>query len=99
MQVSHQAPQTQTPCHRMPVLRRNDQQTQPDEMVKFLQRRLNAYNFPLKIDGFFGAKTEAAVIGLQERGNDHDPSVVVDGIVGPRTWESLAACVIIREAN
>jgi peptidoglycan hydrolase-like protein with peptidoglycan-binding domain len=81
----------------MPVLRRNDRQTQPDEMVAFLQRRLNAYNFPLKIDGFFGAKTEAAVTGLQRRGSDHDSSILVDGIVGPQTWEGLAACLIIRE--
>jgi peptidoglycan hydrolase-like protein with peptidoglycan-binding domain len=81
----------------MPVLRRNDRQTQPDEMVAFLQRRLNAYNFPLKIDGFFGAKTEAAVIGLQQRGSDHDSSILVDGIVGPQTWEGLAACIVIRE--
>ena len=96
MQVSSQAPQTQTPCHKMPVLRRNDKQTAPDEMVKFLQSRLNAYNFPLKVDGFFGAKTEAAVIGLQERGNDHDRSVLVDGIVGAQTWKGLNACVISR---
>jgi peptidoglycan hydrolase-like protein with peptidoglycan-binding domain len=81
----------------MPVLRRNDRQTQPDEMVAFLQRRLNAYNFPLKIDGFFGAKTEAAVIGLQQRGSDHDSSILVDGIVGSQTWEGLAACIVIRE--
>jgi peptidoglycan hydrolase-like protein with peptidoglycan-binding domain len=81
----------------MPVLRRNDRQAQPDEMVAFLQRRLNAYNFPLKIDGFFGAKTEAAVIGLQQRGSDHDSSILVDGIVGPQTWEGLAACIVIRE--
>jgi peptidoglycan hydrolase-like protein with peptidoglycan-binding domain len=81
----------------MPVLRRNDRQTQPDEMVAFLQRRLNAYNFPLKIDGFFGAKTEAAVIELQRRGSDHNPSILVDGIVGPQTWEGLAACIVIRE--
>ncbi len=94
MQVSSQAPQAQTPCHKMPVLRRNDKQTAPNEMVKFLQQRLNAYNFPLKVDGFFGAKTEAAVIALQERGNDHDRSVVVDGIVGPQTWKGLNACVI-----
>jgi peptidoglycan hydrolase-like protein with peptidoglycan-binding domain len=59
--------------------------------------KLNAYNFPLKIDGFFGAKTEAAVIGLQRRGSDHDSSILVDGIVGPQTWEGLAACIVIPE--
>ncbi|HEY9626991.1 MAG TPA: peptidoglycan-binding domain-containing protein [Coleofasciculaceae cyanobacterium] len=97
MQTSSKPTPATTPCHRMPVLRRNDRQTQPDEMVAFLQRRLNAYNFPLKIDGFFGAKTEAAVTGLQRRGSDHDSSILVDGIVGPQTWEGLAACLIIRE--
>jgi peptidoglycan hydrolase-like protein with peptidoglycan-binding domain len=92
MQVLSQNSKAQIPCHQMPILRRNDQQKTPDEMVKFLQRRLKDYNLPVKVDGFFGAKTEAAVISLQERGNDHDPSVVVDGIVGPRTWQGLAAC-------
>lgn len=86
---------TQTPCHRMPILRRNDNQIAADESVKFLQQRLNIYNIPVKVDGFFGPKTEAAVRTLQERGNDHNPSILVDGIVGPQTWQGLGACIVI----
>jgi peptidoglycan hydrolase-like protein with peptidoglycan-binding domain len=44
-----------------------------------VQQRLNQYGFKLTADGFFGAKTEKAVKEYQERGNDHDPSILVDG--------------------
>lgn len=74
----------------MPVLRRNDRQETASEYVKFLQERLRTYNFTsLKADGFFGKETEDAVIEYQERGNDHDPTISVDGIVGTKTWEAL----------
>lgn len=79
-------------CAKMPVLRRNDRQTAANESVKLLQRRLNECGFRLTVDGFFGSKTEAAVRSYQERGNDHDSSVLVDGIVGPQTWGALGLC-------
>lgn len=86
-------------CHRFPILRRNDRQSRPEEIVEFLQRRLNFSGFNLRVDGFFGPKTEKAVREFQARGNDHDPNVLVDGIVGPQTWSALGACVIYREGN
>jgi hypothetical protein len=44
----------------------------------------------LAVDGQFGPATDAAVRGWQKfiRGAD-DPSMTVDGIVGPKTWQSL----------
>lgn len=74
----------------MPVLRRNDRQKTASEYVKLLQERLRTYNLSfLKVDGFFGKETEDAVIEYQERGNDHDPTISVDGIVGLQTWQAL----------
>lgn len=87
-----------TPCHRMPVLRRDDHQKTATDAVKLLQKRLQSFGFEsLKADGFFGKKTEDIVKEFQERGNDHDSTVSVDGIVGPRTWEALGMCIIISD--
>jgi peptidoglycan hydrolase-like protein with peptidoglycan-binding domain len=53
--------------------------------VRGLQRMLIARGFdPGEIDGRFGAKTKAAVNAFQ---SDH--GLDVDGIVGPKTWDSL----------
>lgn len=82
-------PTSEVKCQ-MPVLHRNDRQKTASKYVKFLQERLQTYNFTsLKADGFFGKETEDAVIEYQERGNDHDPTISVDGIVGTKTWEAL----------
>ncbi|MEG4360132.1 peptidoglycan-binding domain-containing protein, partial [Microcoleus sp. Aus8_D1] len=43
--------------------------------------------YPVATDGFFGAKTEQAVINFQTKNK-----MMVDGIVGPRTWSQLGAC-------
>jgi lysozyme family protein len=45
----------------------------------------------LAVDGIFGPKTEAAVRGFQEALHADTPSVVVDGIVGPVTWQALVS--------
>ena len=92
MPASTQSKDSFTACSTLPILRRNDQQKSPNEKVKYLQQRLNFYGLKLKIDGFFGAKTEAVVKEFQERVNDHNPSFAVDGIVGPKTWQALGAC-------
>ncbi|ARV63114.1 hypothetical protein BZZ01_19585 [Nostocales cyanobacterium HT-58-2] len=76
-------------CSSLPVLRRNDN-APPSQDVKFLQQLLNRYNFSLKVDGYFGKKTEDAVKDYQ--GRSEDPSFRADGIVGPLTWEFLGAC-------
>jgi peptidoglycan hydrolase-like protein with peptidoglycan-binding domain len=43
----------------------------------------------LAVDGIFGPKTEAFVRGFQQALHADDPSVAVDGIVGPVTWNAL----------
>ena len=45
----------------------------------------------LAIDGNFGPKTEAAVRGFQQALHADIPSVVVDGVVGPMTWQALVS--------
>ena len=44
----------------------------------------------LQVDGIFGPKTDAAVRGFQQALQDV-PSVTVDGIVGPVTWQALVS--------
>ena len=81
-------------CESMPVLRRDDNQKTASPSVKRLQQTLQKYGFSsLKADGLFGKTTENAVIEFQGRGNDHDSTVIVDGIVGPQTWKALGMCV------
>lgn len=65
-----------------PILRRGSQ----NDHVADLQRKLRALGFALAVDGDFGAATELAVMHFQAgQGIDRD------GIVGPQTWDALAA--------
>ncbi len=43
----------------------------------------------VQIDGIFGSQTESAVRGFQHAVSLDVASVVVDGIVGPITWQAL----------
>jgi LAS superfamily LD-carboxypeptidase LdcB len=52
--------------------------------VRFLQDRLNVSGEKLSVDGQFGGMTEAAVRRFQRASG-----LVVDGVVGPRTWAKL----------
>lgn len=54
-----------------------------DRVVE-LQELLGAHGFPVKVDGDFGWKTEAAVRAFQR-----DRRLRVDGMVGPETWCAL----------
>jgi peptidoglycan hydrolase-like protein with peptidoglycan-binding domain len=45
----------------------------------------------VQVDGVFGAQTDAAVRGFQHALSLDIPSVVVDGIVGPITWQALVS--------
>ena len=48
-------------------------------------------NKGLRVDGIFGPKTEAAVRGFQQAIHADVPSMAVDGIVGPMTWQALVS--------
>lgn len=52
--------------------------------VQTLQYRLDAFNFPVKRDGWFDAATEAAVRDFQR-----SRGMVADGIAGPKTQDAL----------
>lgn len=45
----------------------------------------------VQVDGIFGAQTDAAVRGFQGALSLDIPSVAVDGIVGPVTWQALVS--------
>jgi len=45
----------------------------------------------LTVDGIFGPKTDAAVRGFQSAIHADVPSMAVDGIVGPMTWQALVS--------
>lgn len=45
----------------------------------------------LAVDGSFGPLTEAAVRGFQQALHTDIPTVAVDGIVGPVTWQALVS--------
>ncbi len=65
------------------------------EAVRAVQSQFQARNLSgdpskgLKVDGIFGPKTDAAVRGFQEAAD-----LVVDGIVGPITWNALVNGVL-----
>jgi peptidoglycan hydrolase-like protein with peptidoglycan-binding domain len=48
-------------------------------------------NQGLQIDGSFGPQTDATVRGFQHALSLDIPAVVVDGIVGPITWQALVS--------
>jgi peptidoglycan hydrolase-like protein with peptidoglycan-binding domain len=73
-------------CSSLPTLQRNNNST-ANKDVRYLQQSLVKKGYGLAIDGFFGAKTEAAVLDFQNK-----KKITVDGIVGQQTWNYLDAC-------
>lgn len=67
-----------------PELHPWDQSPAVDE----LQELLSAHGYYLRVDGDFGAKTEAAVATFQRQ-----QGLKVDGTVGPQTWAALKSTV------
>lgn len=64
----------------LPVLRKGS----AGENVTYLQDLLNYFGYKLAVDGIFGIRTEAAVKDFQS-----GSGLVVDGIVGEKTWDAL----------
>ncbi|MGH8000960.1 MAG: peptidoglycan-binding domain-containing protein, partial [Brasilonema sp.] len=52
--------------------------------VRVLQQLLSSNGYTIRVDGVFGALTEAAVKAFQNKQN-----LAADGIVGQRTWYEL----------
>lgn len=71
---------------KLPILQLKDGIDFPElqKEVKLLQSNLGFLGD--EVDGKFGAKTEASVKGFQK-----DKSLLVDGIVGQKTWSALLA--------
>ena len=63
-----------------PTLRRGAK----GESVELLQELLNVKGFQVAVDSDFGVLTETAVKEFQKANR-----LVVDGVVGPKTWEAL----------
>ena len=67
------------------------------DAVRGVQEEFQFRNLPgapstgLQVDGIFGPKTDAAVRGFQQALHLDDPSVAVDGVVGPVTWQALVS--------
>lgn len=74
-----------------PTIRRGDR----GPAVRLAQNRLNMRGLePGSIDGLFGNKTHRAVKRYQD-----ERDLVVDGIVGPKTWARLDPPTIQRGAS
>jgi peptidoglycan hydrolase-like protein with peptidoglycan-binding domain len=58
---------------------------------EFRYRDLSGEPGGLALDGIFGPETEAAVRGFQQALHTGIPTVTVDGIVGPMTWQALVS--------
>lgn len=53
-----------------------------------MQELLRAQGFSVRVDGDYGSRTEIAVKAFQRQ-----QGLRVDGVVGPETWQRLAATV------
>lgn len=70
------------------LIKRSQQQR---SSVKHIQQRLNTLGHQplLKLDSYFGPKTEHAVKWFQANNQSTDTPLIIDGIVGPKTWQAL----------
>ena len=86
MQTTNQTKAQLPLCSDLPTLQRNNSSAS-DQNVRYLQQSLVKKGYPVATDGFFGSKTEKAVINFQTKNQ-----LVIDGIVGQQTWNKLGTC-------
>jgi peptidoglycan hydrolase-like protein with peptidoglycan-binding domain len=68
------------------------------EDVVTLQKMLNTLGYSLKEDGIFGVDTKRAVEDFQNIHSDNTGApLMVDGIVGPRTWWAITHTDVARD--
>ena len=67
-------------CEELPTLRKGSRGLYVEELQDMLDKR----GYTLKTDGIFGTKTEEAIEAFQA-----DNGLVVDGVVGSKTWGKL----------
>lgn len=58
------------------------------DAVSALQNMLNAAGYSVDVDGDFGDRTHHAVVAFQK-----SQRLDADGVVGPKTWQTLASLV------
>ena len=68
------------------LLKYSPNKTISNQQVSLLQMRLRSAGYNLKVDGFFGSKTESCVRSVQNKA-----ALTCDGIVGPNTWNALSS--------
>jgi len=74
-----------------------DRAAQQGDAVRGVQEEFQFRNLSgdpnqgLQVDGIFGPQTDTAVRGFQQALHQDIPSVTVDGIVGPITWQALVS--------
>ncbi len=63
-------------------------------LVAQFQELLKSAGYSLSVDGIFGRQTFNNVLEFQRKNN-----LVIDGIVGPKTWQTLMGNVISDDSN
>lgn len=75
------------PVDNQPILQRGSTGPAVADWQSWLNQRTQA---GLVVDGDFGPATEGAVIRFQQFWHNANPEIMVDGIIGPQTWDLRA---------
>lgn len=68
--------------------------------VESAQQMLNTFGYNLEANSIFGTETRDAVKDFQETHIDESGApLIVDGIIGPKTWWALTHSPAVRETE